>query len=85
MKKSENKDKGQDLSFQSIKIKQISVDPLLVHEIKEEVLERNEAAPIQDLTEVYMKQEKFDASGYQIVEENGMIVQEIKEESAFWE
>ena len=61
-----------------------TADPLLIHEIKEEikeeVFEENEATPI------YIKQEEeFDASGYQIVEENGMIVQEIKEESAFWE
>ena len=71
-------------------------DPLLIHEIKEEtkeeikeeieeeikveVFENNEATPI------YIKQEEdFDASGYQIVQENGMIVQEIKEESVFWE
>ena len=58
-KKSENKNKDQDLSYQSIKVEQISVDvdPLLVHEIKEETFEENDAAPIQDLTAVYIKQE----------------------------
>jgi hypothetical protein len=58
-KKSENKNKDQDMSFQSIKVEQISVDvdPLLVHEIKEETFEENDAAPIQDLTAVYIKQE----------------------------
>ena len=88
-------------NFQSIKVETFPLeqsktsdiaDPLLIHEnkeetkeeikeeIKEEVFENNEATPI------YIKQEEdFDASGYQIVQENGMIVQEIKEESVFWE
>ena len=81
-KKSENKNKDQDASFQSIKVEQISVDvdPLLFHEIKEEIFEENEAMPIEDLTEVYIKQEEFGAPGYQYEQENGMIVQEIKEE-----
>ena len=74
--------KYQDLSFQSIKVEQISVDvdPLLIHEIKEEYLEENEATPIQDLTEVYIKQEVFDASEYQNEQRNGTVVQEIKKE-----
>jgi hypothetical protein len=79
----------QKLNFESIKVETFTLeesktsdtaDPLLIHEIKEEVFEENEATPI------YIKQEEeFDASGYQIVQENGMIVQEIKEESVFWE
>jgi len=81
-KKSENKNKDQDVSFQSIKVQQISVDvdPLLFHKIKEEIFEENEATPIEDLTEVYIKQEEFGAPGYQDEQENGMIVQKIKEE-----
>ena len=81
-KKSENENKDQDVSFQSIKVEQISVDidPLLVHEIKVECLEENEAASIQDLTEVYIKEEKFDASEYQNEQRNGTVVQEIKKE-----
>ena len=76
-------------NFQSIKVETFpleqsktsdTADPLLIHEIKEEVFEENETTPI------YIKQEEeFDASGYQIVQENGMIVEEIKEEYAFWE
>merc|ERR1712051_975774 len=63
-KKSENENKDQDVSFQSIKVEQISVDvdPLLVHEIKEETFEENEATPIQDSTAVHIKQEEFGAS-----------------------
>jgi len=37
---------------------------LLIHEIKEEGFEKNEATPIQDLTEVSIKQEEFGASMY---------------------
>merc|ERR1712051_202703 len=75
-KKSENKNKDQDLSFQSIKVEQISVDedPLLFHKIKEEIFEENEATPIEDLTEVSIKQEEFGAPGYRDEQENGMIV-----------
>ena len=81
-KKRKKKNKDQDLSFQSIKVEQISVDidPLLVHEIKVECLEENEAASIQDLTEVYIKEEKFDASEYQNPQRNGIVVPEIKKE-----
>ena len=70
------------MSFQSIKVEQISVDvdPLLIHEIKEEILEENEAVRIQDLTEVYIKQEVFDASEYQNEQRNGIVVPEIKKE-----
>ena len=58
-KKIESKNKDQDMSFQSIKVEQISVDvdPLLVHEIKEETFEENEVTPTQHLTSVYIKQE----------------------------
>ena len=58
-KKSENENKDQDVSFQSIKVEQISVDvdPLLVHEFKEETFEENEVTPTQHLTSVYIKQE----------------------------
>ena len=88
-KKNENKSKNkdQDMSFQSIKVEQISVDvdPLLLHKIKEEIFEENEATPIEDLTEVSIKQEEFGAPGYQDEQVNGMIVQEIKEEPVFWE
>jgi len=80
---------NQELNFQSIKVETFPVeqsktsdtaDPLLIHkieekieeEIKEKVFEENEA------TLIYIKQEEeFVASGYQIVQENGMIVQEI--------
>ena len=63
-KKSEYKNKDQDVSLQSIKVEQISVDvdPLLLHEIKEETFEENEATQIQDSTAVYIKQEEFGAS-----------------------
>ena len=58
-KKIESKNKDQDMSFQNIKVEQISVDvdPLLVHEIKEETFEENEVTPTQHLTSVYIKQE----------------------------
>ena len=46
---------------------------LLIHEIKEEGFEKNEATPIQDLTEVSIKQEEFGASKYQNKQENEMI------------
>ena len=42
-----------------------TADPLLIHQIKEETYEENDATPIQDLTAVYVKQEEFDASDYQ--------------------
>ena len=86
-KKIESKNKDQDMSFQSIKVEQISVDvdPLLIHEIKEEYFEENEAAPIQDLTKVYIKQEVFDASEYQHEQRNGTVVQEIKRECVLGE
>ena len=79
-KKSENKHKDQDVSLQSIKVEQISVDvdPLLLHEIKEETFEENEATQIQDSTAVYIKQEEFGASDQLNEQEKEMIVQEIK-------
>ena len=91
----EDSQNDQILSVQSIKVEPYTLkqsqmldtaDPLLIHEIKNEVFEENEATPIKDLATVYIKQEEeFDASGYQIVQENGMIVQEIKKESVFLE
>ena len=81
----------QGVIFPSIKVEHSTIeqdktsdvaDPLLIHEFKEEIFEDNEATPIQDLNEVYIKQEEFCASGYQNEQENGMSVsdQEIKEE-----
>ena len=74
--------KGQKVISQSIKVEQISVelDPLLIHGIKEEIFQGNEATPIQGFTDVYIKQEEFGDSGYQNEQENGMIVQDIKKE-----
>ena len=74
--------KDQKMISQSIKVEQISVelDPLLIHGIKEEIFEGNEATPSQDLNDFYIKQEEFDDSGYQNEQENGMIVQDIKKE-----
>jgi len=74
--------KDQKVISQSIKVEQISVelDPLLIHGIKEEIFEGNEATPIQDLNDFYIKQEEFDDSGYQNEQENGMNVQDIKKE-----
>jgi len=79
----------QEVSFQSIKVEPSTLnqsqtsdtaDTLLIHEIKEETFEENEATPIQDLTAVYIKQEEFGASGYQNEQEKEVIVQEIKKE-----
>ena len=56
------------------------LDPLLIHNVKEEIIDANEAKPIQDLTDVYIKQEEFGDLGYQYEQENGMVVQEIKKE-----
>ena len=56
------------------------LDPLLIHNVKEEIIDANEAKPIQDLTDVYIKQEEFGDLGYQNEQENGMVVQEIKKE-----
>ena len=58
----------QEVSFQCIKVEPSifkesqtleTVDPLLIHEFKEEIFEENEAIPIQDLTPVYIKQEEL--------------------------
>ena len=81
----EDSQNDQKVGFQSIKIEPLRIeltqtsdieDQLLMHEIKKEHLEENEATPIQDLTEVYIKQEGFCENE----QGNGMIVQEIKEE-----
>ena len=89
MSKSGGHRNNQEVSFQCIKVEASTleqsqpsetVDPLLIHEFKEENFEENEATPIEDLTEVYIKQEVFGAPGYQDEQENGMIVQKIKEE-----
>jgi protein-arginine kinase activator protein McsA len=85
----EGSQNDQKVGFQSIKIELLTIkqtqmsdiaDPLLMCEIKMEHLEENEATPTQDLTAVYIKQEEFDTSEYQNGQENGMMVQEIKEE-----
>ena len=79
----------QGVIFPSIKVEHSTIeqdktsdvaDPLLIHKFKEEIFVNNEATPIQDLNEVYIKQEEFCASGYQNEQENGMSDQEIKEE-----
>ena len=81
----EDSQNDQKVGFKSIKVEPLTikqaqmsdiVDPLLMHEIKKEHFEENEATPIQDLTEVYIKQEEFCENE----QGNGMIVQEIKEE-----
>ena len=81
----EDSQNDQNMGFQNIKVEPLTVkqaqtsdivDPLLMHEIKKEHLEENETKPIQDLTEVYIKQEEFSESE----QGKGMIVQEIKEE-----
>ena len=81
----EGSENYQKVGFQSIKVEPLTteltqmsdiVDPLLMHVIKKEHFEENEATPFQDLTEVYIKQEEFCENE----RGNGMIVQEIKEE-----
>ena len=76
----------QEVSFQCVKLEPSTLkqshtletsDPLLIHEIKEENFEENEVRPIQDLATVYIKQEEFDASGFQNEQENEMF--DIKE------
>jgi len=78
---------NQEVSFQYIKLEPSTlkqsqtldtVDPLLIHEFKEENFEENVVTPIQDLAPVYLKEEIFDASGFQNGQENEMI--DIKEE-----
>ena len=80
---------NQEAIFQSIKVEHQTIqqsqmsetaDPLLVDKIKEEIFKENEATPIQDYSEVYIKQGEFGASEYQNEKENGMVDLEIKEE-----
>ena len=50
----------QEVSFQCIKNEPSeTVDPLLIHEFKEESFEENEATPTEDLAPVYIKQEDY--------------------------
>ena len=80
---------NQEVIFPSIKVEHSPIkqsqmsdttDPLLIDKIKEEICEENEATPIQDYSEVYIKQGEFGASEYQNEKENGMVDLEIKEE-----
>ena len=82
----------QKVSFQCIKVEPSifkesqtleTVDPLLIHEFKEEIFEENEAIPVQDLTPVYIKQEELGAIGDQNEQENEMI--DFKEDLFFGE
>ena len=57
-----------------------TADPLLIDEIKEEICEENEVTPIQDLSEVSIKQGEFGASEYHNEQESEMFDLEIKEE-----
>ena len=70
----------QSIQIEPLTIKQSQtsdiVDPLLMNEFKKEHCEENENTPIQDQTKVYIKQEEFCENE----QENGMIVQEVKEE-----
>ena len=80
---------NQGVIFPSIKVERPTMqqsqtsdtaDPLLIPEFKEEIFEKNEATPMQDLDEVSIKQVKMVASGYQNEQDNDMIDEEIKEE-----
>ena len=77
----------QEVSFQCIKVEPSTleqsqqletVDPLIIHEFKEEKFEKNEAIAVQDLAPVYIKQEEVGASEFQNEQDNEMI--DIKEE-----
>ena len=57
-----------------------TADPLFIDKIKEEICEENEATPIQDYSEVYIKQGEFGALEYQNEKENERVDLEIKEE-----
>ena len=80
---------NQGVIFQSIKVEPPTIkqsqtsgtaDPLVIDEIKEEIYEENEVTPIQDLSEVSIKQGEFGASEYQNEQESEMFDLEIKEE-----
>ena len=77
---------NQEVIFQSSKVKPSTIkqsqssdttDPLLIDEIKKEICEENEVTPIQDLSEVSIKQVEFGASEYENEQESEI---EIKEE-----
>ena len=53
---------------------------MVIDEIKEEIYEENEVTPIQDLSEVSIKQGEFGASEYHNEKESEMFDLEIKEE-----
>ena len=57
-----------------------TADPLPIDEIKEEIFEENEVTPIQDLSEVSIKQGDIGASEYHNEQESEMFDLEIKEE-----
>ena len=57
-----------------------TADPLFIHEFKEEIFEEDKATPIQDYSEVYIKQGEFGALEYQNEKENERVDLEIKEE-----
>ena len=87
MSKSNGHRNNQKVSFQCIKVEpstleqsQLSatVDPLLIHELKEENFEENDAIAVQDLAPVDIKQEEVGASEIQNEQDNEMI--NIKEE-----
>ena len=80
---------NQEVIFPSIKVEHSPIkqsqmsdttDPLLIDKIKEEICEENEATPIQDYSEVYIKQGEFGALEYQNEKENERVDLEIKEE-----
>ena len=80
---------NQEAIFQSIKVEHTTIqqstmsetaDPLLIDKIKEEICKENEATPIQDYSEVYIKQGEFGALEYQNEKENERVDLEIKEE-----
>ena len=56
------------------------LNKLTIDKIKEEICEENDATPIQDYSEAYIKQGEFGASEYQNEKENERVVLEIKEE-----
>ena len=77
----------QEVSFQCIKVEPStleqsqpseSIDPLLIHEFKQENFKENETIAILDLSPVYIKQEEVGASKFQNEQDNEMI--DIKEE-----
>ena len=83
----EDSQNDQKVSFQSIKVEPSTleqsqqletVDPLIIHEFKEEKFEKNEAIAVQDLAPLFIKQDEVGASEFQNEQDNEMI--DIKEE-----